>query len=174
MMPHTVIPLREMSIIRQRIGIAFPQVAAFCTRLEPVPNRPSAIASAKGRKPSPDDRRRPPPPKTPPPKRGFGSPMNDLSFPEAESVVRQFEEEGTDEEEGAGQEEDAYESRPQYQIYSDSEYLPKRFIGKVDIGAIHGGECLEHTHGFVGTHLLVMGTWAHSSMPYVVITSGVP
>jgi hypothetical protein len=70
-----------------------------------------------------DNRRRP--------SKGFGSQQSSASLPERPQ--RQFEEDAE------GGEEDSYVSRPEYQVYADPHYRPKRFIGKVDIAPLRGG-----------------------------------
>ena len=136
MMPHTSMPMREMNIVRQRlICLGNLPNSASCRPmitigpLEHRQNMPRggtvASAAKKG-----DDRRRPPP------KKGFGTPSSESLPPER--AMRQFEDDDSVDGEDGAQED--FESRPQYQIYSDSDYKPKRFIGKVEIAAIHGGE----------------------------------
>ena len=71
-----------------------------------------------------DNRRRPS-------SKGFGGAPSTSSLPER--PPRQFEEDAE------GGEEDSYVSRPEYQIYGDPLYKPKRFIGNVDIAPLHGG-----------------------------------
>ena len=121
------VPLSELRLVRRALHTLFP--AERCRRHR---HRLVIPAASKrgGDVSRPDEERRRPASK------GFGSPPQ-REDAQPERLVKQFEDDGDGSNDGGN--EDSFVSRPEYQLYSDTEYKPKRFIGKVDIAAVEGG-----------------------------------
>ena len=139
------LPLSELRLVRRALHILYPSDRLSRRRYRPIDDLLSPYASKRaGPSRNMDDHRRRP-------SKGFGFGGQSSELPE--SPNRQFEEDAQ------GGEEDSYVSRPEYQIYADPLYKPKRFIGNVDIAPLQGG-------GQGGGRMVFM--MAHIPIPHVV------